>query len=182
MCLHASFVEIGKREVWGCHRVTVERADVAYHVLATDFLPVAANSLLSLYPLACVLAHGLVSPLGQIAYSIGAAPTALRSMSQARHVGKIVVNVQATQGDRNGELFVISGGLGSLGLMNQKPRDHSVTLGDGTVVSLVFEYNDGEFDSPRSHLLGIRARPPIGTGGPQDPPLVSFTSPPRSRR
>lgn len=35
----AKFVEIGKRDIFGPHRVAQERPDVQYHLLAIDFLP-----------------------------------------------------------------------------------------------------------------------------------------------
>jgi NADPH:quinone reductase-like Zn-dependent oxidoreductase len=113
----ARFVEIGKRDVNSHHRLALEREDVSYHMLATDFLPMAANCLVSLHPLACVLAQGLVSPLQQLAYSMGTTPVALRMMSQAKHIGKVVVNLCTPQGKRSGGLYILSGGLGALGML-----------------------------------------------------------------
>jgi hypothetical protein len=86
-------------------------------MLATDFLPVLANSLLNIHPLAKVLATGMVSPLPQLAYTMGVVPNALSTMSLARHVSKVVVNLRSAQGSRSGGLYVLSGGLGSLGLL-----------------------------------------------------------------
>jgi len=118
LCTKAGFVELGKREVWAQGAVALDRGDVSYHFLATDFLPVGANSLFNLQPLSQLLANGMIVPLPMLVHSMANTPHALRMLSQALHVGKIVVNAYAPQAHRgSSSLFEISGGLGSLGLL-----------------------------------------------------------------
>ena len=40
--LAGSFVEVGKRDIWSPARMAQERPDVAYHLIAIDFLPPTA--------------------------------------------------------------------------------------------------------------------------------------------
>ncbi|KAK3233921.1 hypothetical protein CYMTET_55810 [Cymbomonas tetramitiformis] len=117
LAAEARFVEIAKREIWTRHRTSMERMDVNFNLLATDFLPVETNGDLNLFPLSVVLAKGMVAPLPELVYSMGDTPMALRMMSQARHVGKVVVNMTSPQATRQGGVFWLTGGLGSLGLM-----------------------------------------------------------------
>ena len=58
------------------------------------------------------VASGTQRPLPQVAHSLEAAQAALRQMSQARHVGKVVVRDAAMAA--NG-LVLVTGGLGTLG-------------------------------------------------------------------
>lgn len=61
-----------------------------YSLVAVDFLPPpAVQSTLS--RLAADLASGALRPLPRVVHSLAAVRAALRQMSQARHVGKIVV-------------------------------------------------------------------------------------------
>ena len=110
----SQFVEIGKRDVWSTARVAQERPDVGYHFVAVDFLPkhVIHSSLLGI---AQGLSQGCLHALPQVLHSASDAQSAFRQMSQARHVGKIVIQTaqhaqQAQQG-----LTVVTGGLGTLG-------------------------------------------------------------------
>ena len=62
------------------------------------------------------VAAGGLKPLPQVAHSLTEVQAALRQMSQARHVGKVVVRaptLQAQQG--SGGAVAISGGMGTLG-------------------------------------------------------------------
>lgn len=110
----SQFVEIGKRDIWSAARVAQERPDVAYHFVAVDFLPKHVIQS-SLQGIARGLSQGRLQPLPQVLHHASNAQSAFRQMSQARHVGKIVIQTaqhaqQAQQG-----LTVITGGLGTLG-------------------------------------------------------------------
>ena len=48
-------------------------------------------------------------------HSLSAAVPALRQMSQARHVGKVVVRAATAQADQTAGTIVVTGGLGTLG-------------------------------------------------------------------
>ena len=108
------FVEIGKRDIWSAERAAQERPDVAYHFVAVDFLPKQVIQS-TLQGIAQGMSHGRLQPLPQVLHSASYAQSAFRQMSQARHVGKIVVQTaqHAQQADQG--LTVITGGLGTLG-------------------------------------------------------------------
>ena len=110
----SQFVEIGKRDIWSAARVAQERPDVAYHFVAVDFLPKHVIQS-SLKGIALGLSQGRLQPLPQVLHSASDAQSAFRQMSQARHVGKIVIQTaqQAKQAQQG--LTVITGGLGMLG-------------------------------------------------------------------
>ena len=66
----ASFVEVGKRDIWSPQRVAQERPDVAYHLIAIDFwTPEVVGT--NLERLSGMLARGACSNLGNaLPYSL----------------------------------------------------------------------------------------------------------------
>ncbi len=110
------FVEISKRDIWSPARLAQDRPDLHYSLLAVDFLPPSALQS-GLLRLSTSLAAGKLRPLPQAVHDTGSEQSALRQMSQARHVGKIVV--RSTQQDNalssHMGSAMITGGLGSLG-------------------------------------------------------------------
>ena len=112
------FVEIGKREIWSAARAAQERPDVSYHFVAVDFLPRHVIQAL-LQGIAEGLSEGCLQPLPQVLHAIQDAQAAFRQMSQARHVGKIVIQTAQAQQKQTASaaqgLTVITGGLGTLG-------------------------------------------------------------------
>lgn len=112
--LGGQFVEIGKREIWSAERVAQERSDVAYHFVAVDFLPKHVIQS-SLQGIAQGLSQGSLQPLPQVLHSASDAQSAFRQMSQARHVGKIVIQTAQHAQQAQQSLTVITGGLGTLG-------------------------------------------------------------------
>jgi short-subunit dehydrogenase len=114
------WVEIGKRDIWSRAAVSVERPDVGYSLVAVDFLPdgVVQECLLGV---AAGAAAGRLRPLPLVGYGLGQVVAALRQMSQARHVGKVVVHAPPATFFRdpaaaaNTGVVVITGGLGALG-------------------------------------------------------------------
>ena len=108
-------VEISKRDIWSPARLAQDRPDLHYSLLAVDFLlPSALQS--GLLRLSASLAEGCLCPLPQAVHDSGNVHSALRQMSQARHVGKIVVRNSQQDSTLNTEGSVmITGGLGSLG-------------------------------------------------------------------
>ena len=85
------FIEIGKREVFSTSRLAQDRPDVAFGYVAVDFLPEAALHI-AMQRLSNRLATGKLRPLPSASHSIANVVSALRQMSQARHVGKVVVS------------------------------------------------------------------------------------------
>jgi NADPH:quinone reductase-like Zn-dependent oxidoreductase/acyl carrier protein len=109
------FVEIGKRDIWAPAAAAAERPDVSYSLLAVDFLPGSVVQS-ALQRVAAGVAAGRLAPLPTVSYSLVAAAAALRQMSQARHVGKVVVSrrLSSQPCHRLGRV-VVTGGLGALG-------------------------------------------------------------------
>ena len=88
--LGGRFVEISKRDIWSPARLAQERPDLHYSLLALDFLPPSAIQS-GLMKLTTSLAAGFLRPLPQAVHDSANAHSALRQMSQARHVGKVLV-------------------------------------------------------------------------------------------
>ena len=110
------FVEISKRDIFSPARVAQERPDVLYNLVAVDFLPDRAVNQ-AMTRLSGHLASGTLQPLPQVIHSLGAARAALRQMSQARHVGKVVTRAKTLQEDHGTSLgtVMVTGGLGMIG-------------------------------------------------------------------
>jgi acyl transferase domain-containing protein/acyl carrier protein len=114
------FVEIGKNDIWDTERVRQLRPDVAYHVFALDqrtlaepvWVGVALRQLLDDF------GAGHLQSLPRRTFPLRDAGAAFRFMSQARQIGKIVIRVGATEehGPRPDGTYLITGGLGALGL------------------------------------------------------------------
>ena len=106
-----------------------ERPDVAYSLVAVDFLPPAAVNT-SLSRLSSQLAAGVLKPLPQVVHSLSAVQAALRQMSQARHVGKIVVRAPAGEAAKSAPAgtVVVTGGLGTLGSLTAAWVAHNSKL------------------------------------------------------
>ena len=114
-----AFLEISKRDIWSPARLAQDRPDICYTLLALDFLPASALQS-GLLRMSTALAEGKLQPLPQAVHDMHNAHAALRQMSQAKHVGKVVV-MQAhnsigldTASSTSGGVMV-TGGMGSLG-------------------------------------------------------------------
>jgi 3-oxoacyl-(acyl-carrier-protein) synthase/acyl carrier protein/D-arabinose 1-dehydrogenase-like Zn-dependent alcohol dehydrogenase len=120
-CLRSGgrFVEISKRDIWSSRRVAQERPDILYNLVAVDFMSEAALNA-ALTRVAGAAAAGQLHPLPLVGHSLSAVSSALRQMSQARHVGKIVVRSPALSSNSNSAetddgFVLVTGGLGVLG-------------------------------------------------------------------
>ena len=117
-------VEISKRDIWHASRAFQERPDLSFGMVAVDFLP-GAEVQRAMSRVASGAASGALTPLPVACHGIRNVSAALRQMSQARHVGKVVVAIQdPIKPGQNGTLMdlsnirgkvIISGGLGALG-------------------------------------------------------------------
>ena len=114
--LGGRFVEISKRDIWSPARLAQERPDLHYSLLAVDFLPPSAIHS-ALARAAQAISSGSFCPLPQIMHQLSSTESALRQMSQARHVGKVVISTQLVPEPRQlrSGSCLITGGLGSLG-------------------------------------------------------------------
>jgi NADPH:quinone reductase-like Zn-dependent oxidoreductase len=112
------FVEIAKRDIWSPEAMAEARPDIAYHVLALDDVmqqePFRIKAMLD--EVAEDLGGGALDPLPFQAYPITEAKSAFRCMQQARHIGKIVLRVPEPLQPRRDRTYLVTGGLGALGL------------------------------------------------------------------
>lgn len=69
-------------------------------------------------------AAGAIDPLAPLAYSLADAPAALRQLSSARAIGKIVTSAPLASGRPSQEAgtgrWLVSGGLGALGTLSAR--------------------------------------------------------------
>ena len=124
-----SLVEISKRDIWSPARLAQDRPDLHYSLLALDFLPQQAIHS-SLLQLSASLAAGELRPLPVVVHSMANVHLAMRLMSQARHIGKVVVELPSAGVMQQGSV-AITGGTGALGSAVAKwlvQEQHSVSL------------------------------------------------------
>ena len=94
------------------------RPDVDYHILAMDRLTVDEPARVGavLHAVLARLASGELHPLPTSAHPLSEARAAMRRMQQARHIGKLVLVPPAAAAIRPDATYLITGGLGGLGL------------------------------------------------------------------
>ncbi|GAX72979.1 hypothetical protein CEUSTIGMA_g431.t1, partial [Chlamydomonas eustigma] len=134
-----SLVEISKRDIWHSGRAAQERPDVHFNMVAVDFLP-SHQVHEAMSQVAAGAARGVLTPLPVAAHGLHSVSSALRQMSQARHVGKVVVSVSLPSNSGSYDLVsnkppinnsspvipllrnpleavTVTGGLGALGIL-----------------------------------------------------------------
>jgi len=127
------FAEIAKRDIWTPEQMAAVRPDIAYEIVALDTVTVTEPERIRglLTDVSEGLARGQWTPLPAEIYPLTEARAAFRRMQQARHIGKIVVQMPKPlqpQGDRS---YLITGGLGAIGL---HMASHLAQLGAGDIV------------------------------------------------
>ena len=127
------FAEIAKRDIWTREQMAAARPDIDYEIIALDVTiaeePERTGSLLA--ELADSMARGELAPLAAEVYPLTEAKTAFRRMQQARHIGKIVLQMPKPLQPRGDRSYLITGGLGALGLHTAA---HLAQLGAGDIV------------------------------------------------
>jgi myxalamid-type polyketide synthase MxaB len=120
------FIELGKRDVWSQEKAGERRPDVAYFpfdlVSVAQREPQVIASMLD--EMHARLRSGALAPLRHVAFAASQVREAFRHMAEARHIGKIVVSMPSlsrdahapTKGIRGDATYLITGGLGALGL------------------------------------------------------------------
>jgi NADPH:quinone reductase-like Zn-dependent oxidoreductase/NAD(P)-dependent dehydrogenase (short-subunit alcohol dehydrogenase family)/SAM-dependent methyltransferase/acyl carrier protein len=112
------FLEIGKRGIWSAEQVAQVRPDVTYHVI--DLMTVARQDPQQiqrmLQALSVQFESGNLAPVPHRSFSITQARQAFRHMQQAQHVGKIVLEFASDALIHSESTYLITGGLGGLGL------------------------------------------------------------------
>jgi acyl transferase domain-containing protein/acyl carrier protein len=110
------FVEIGKAGIWTAEQVAAVRSDVVYHTLYLGDVP--PETLQVLYTdLAAGLARGELRPLRHKTFAITEAEAAFRFMAQARHIGKVVLDIGNARDVqiRSDATYVVTGAFGGVG-------------------------------------------------------------------
>ncbi len=115
------FVEIGKIGIWTAQQMQAERPDVAYHPFdlgqEEQQHPGLIAGLLGELLMRFVIGH--VKPLPHKVFPVTEVVSAFRFMAQAKHVGKVVIELAQEEPElpvREDRTYLISGGLGGLGL------------------------------------------------------------------
>jgi NADPH:quinone reductase-like Zn-dependent oxidoreductase len=130
------FLEIGKTDIWGPERVHDFRHDITYH--AYDLGEAcAADPALFRTGLTAILEGieaGALTPLPRRIFPLERATDAFRTMAQARHTGKIVVVHESPVEVRPDQAYLITGGLGGVGIhiarwLAERGAGHIVLVG-----------------------------------------------------
>jgi NADPH:quinone reductase-like Zn-dependent oxidoreductase/acyl carrier protein len=112
------FAEIAKRDIWSPEQMASARPDIAYEIVALDVTtfeePERIRGLLT--EVSDGLARGEWTPLPAEIYPLTEARTAFRRMQQARHIGKIVLQMPNPLQPRGDRSYLVTGGLGAIGL------------------------------------------------------------------
>jgi NADPH:quinone reductase-like Zn-dependent oxidoreductase/acyl carrier protein len=127
------FAEIAKRDIWTHEQMAAARPDIAYEIVALDTVtfqePERIRGLLG--EVSAGLAEGEWAPLPAEIYPLTEAKTAFRRMQQARHIGKIVLQMPNPLQPRGDRSYLITGGLGAIGLHTAA---YLAQLGAGDIV------------------------------------------------
>lgn len=112
------FAEIAKRDIWSTEKMAEARPDISYEIVALDTVmltdPDRIRDLLT--EVSDGLAKGEWKPLPAEIYPLTEARTAFRRMQQARHIGKIVLQIPTPLAPQPDRTYLITGGLGAIGL------------------------------------------------------------------
>jgi hypothetical protein len=113
------FMEIGKRTIWSKEQMKAVRPDVLYEPIAADVMlttdPAWFNR--QMQRMVQQVEDGIVAPIPHKAFDLESSGVeALRFLQQAQHIGKVVATSPSTMGLMNDMVYVITGGMGALGL------------------------------------------------------------------
>lgn len=144
------FIELGKLGVWSAEEIAAARPDVAYalfdlsEVLAAD--PSLHQALLQ--DLSAGFEAGEFALLPTRSFDVRDAQVAFRHLAQARNIGKLTLSLpapttQSHRAVRTDSAYVITGGLGALGLHVAK---WLLTEGAGEVLLLSRRTPDAELE------------------------------------
>jgi len=132
LSLRGSFVEVAKRDIWSAARAAQERPDVRFHTVAVDFMPPAVVGT-GLATISQLFSAGEIKPLPALMHSLADASAAMRQLSAARHVGKVVARATPELRVPSTVSWVITGGTGALGAAS---AHHLCSLGAKSCVLL----------------------------------------------
>ena len=112
-----SFLEIGKRNIWSTQAVKQERRDVYSATVALDYAPLSVSEHL-LHRLSILSATDTMQPITNISFTHGNISRAVRMMTRAVHIGKVVVSMSDENPDDTPKRLTsttVVGGLGAIG-------------------------------------------------------------------
>jgi acyl transferase domain-containing protein/acyl carrier protein len=127
------FAEIAKRDIWTPEQMAEARPDIAYEIVALDVTTLQNPDHIKrlLTEVSDGLGRGEWSALPAEIYPLTEAKTAFRRMQQARHIGKIVLQIPKPLQPQEDRSYLITGGLGALGLHTAA---YLAQLGAGDIV------------------------------------------------
>ncbi|MCW2517157.1 MAG: beta-ketoacyl synthase, partial [Mycobacterium sp.] len=127
------FAEIAKRDIWTPEQMSAARPDIAYEIVALDTVTIQEPERIRglLTEVSEGLGKGEWTPLPAEVYPLTEARAAFRRMQQARHIGKIVVQIPSPLQPRADRSYLITGGLGAIGLHTAA---YLAQLGAGDIV------------------------------------------------
>jgi NADPH:quinone reductase-like Zn-dependent oxidoreductase/acyl carrier protein len=127
------FAEIAKRDIWSPEQMAEARPDIAYEIVALDTVMITEPERIRdlLTEVSEGLAKGEWIPLPAEIYPLTEARAAFRRMQQARHIGKIVLQIPNPLTPRADRSYLITGGLGAIGLHT---ASYLAQLGAGDIV------------------------------------------------
>jgi nucleoside-diphosphate-sugar epimerase/acyl carrier protein len=113
--------------------MAAQRPDIDYEIVALDGTIMADPGHIQrlLAEVSDGLTYGVWAPLPAEIYPLTEAKTAFRRMQQARHIGKIVLQLPNPLSPRGDRSYLITGGLGAIGLHTAA---HLAQLGAGDIV------------------------------------------------
>lgn len=127
------FAEIAKRDIWTAERMAEARPDINYEIVALDVTMMSDPDHIQklMAEVSEGLATGVWTPVPAEVYPLTEARTAFRRMQQARHIGKIVVQMPKPLQPHGDRSYLLTGGLGALGLHT---ASYLAQLGAGDIV------------------------------------------------
>lgn len=116
------FVEIGKTDVWDEERVQELKSGISYFILYLGEILDKDPQLIRgmLLDLLADFENGTLKPLPQKLFPIERSVDAFRFMAQAKHIGKIVITQKTSVTLHAEGTYLITGGLGGLGLVTAR--------------------------------------------------------------
>ncbi|KAA0111249.1 type I polyketide synthase [Mycolicibacterium sp. P1-5] len=127
------FAEIAKRDIWTHSQMAELRPDINYEIVALDVTMMTDPDHIQrlMVEVSDGLGSGEWTPVPAEVYPLTEARTAFRRMQQARHIGKIVVQMPKPLQPRGDRSYLVTGGLGALGLHT---ASYLAQLGAGDIV------------------------------------------------
>ncbi|ULE34537.1 type I polyketide synthase [Mycobacterium sp. IDR2000157661] len=127
------FAEIAKRDIWTREQMAAVRPDIDYEIVALDTVTIQEPERIRrlLTEVSDGLGKGEWAPLPAEIYPLTEAKAAFRRMQQARHIGKIVLQMPDPLQPRADRSYLITGGLGAIGL---HMASYLAQLGAGDIV------------------------------------------------